>query len=116
MFAQKFENERADVPVYVVVEILDPNLCYGMQQQNYVRYDNSKCLTVIGAFEDLSTAELCWGENRVTRHILGSTLFKSIFKLPIFQKPTPPPAPTFVFNPAPQPFSFQPGPTPMDLR
>ncbi|AYV81677.1 MAG: hypothetical protein Harvfovirus51_9 [Harvfovirus sp.] len=84
-------SEKGDGFVYVVLEILDPNLCFGSEQRNYVKYDQSKCLTVIGTFEDLSTAELVCSENRGARHILGSRFCRSMFnRVPFFQpEPNP---------------------------
>jgi hypothetical protein len=68
--------------VYVVIEITDPNLCYGLDQKQYVRYDDRKQLMIIGTYEDLTAAELeCANTSRTaSRHILISKLHKSMFR------------------------------------
>lgn len=61
--------------VYVVIEILDPNRCYQPDQRQYVRYDEQKCLTIVGIYEDYTSAQaVCHGYGS-TRHILTSEFF-----------------------------------------
>ena len=62
--------------VYVVLEILDPNICFASGQSKYIKYDEKKCLSVIGVYENIREAEIQCKQS-VSRHIVTSSLYKN---------------------------------------
>ena len=94
MFNNINKNEST-ADIYVVFEILDPNLCFAGNQSQYIKYDNEKYLSVIASFEDYSQAEIECGKQS-HRHIVRSKLYKSIFTPPSYQ-PNPGP----IYGPPP---------------
>lgn len=62
--------------VYVVIEITDPNMCFGINQKQYIKYDDKKQLSIIGIYEDRIAAETECAKS-CGRYILSSEFHKS---------------------------------------
>jgi hypothetical protein len=74
-------------------------MCFGINQNQYIKYDNNKQLAIIGIYEDRLAAEVeCAKDYR--RHILSSEFHKSVYPKPITVSDSP------RFNFPPNPFDF----------
>lgn len=94
--------------VYVVIEITDPNMCFGINQKQYIKYDERKQLSIIGTYEDRSIAEVECAKGH-GRYILSSEFHRSIFPKPIT---LPDPSRPFGFPESTLPFRFSEPPSP----
>ncbi len=68
------------LPVFVVIEIVDPNMYFKPNQSQYIRYEANKQLVIVGVYEDRSAAESeC--DKAPNRHMLTTNYYKSIFSV-----------------------------------
>lgn len=97
--------------IYVVVEITNPNMCFGFNQTQYIKYEENKQLSIVGAYTTIEAAQFECNKGH-SRRILQTILYgdtKTVsFPFPDY-KPTifPQPQPLFPTNPfSPNPFSL----------